>query len=105
VLVQTLGHVGIVFSAFAALRDEKRRGQPQRAGSLQTAGLGHVGDDDGDLRAGQAAFADVARDGQKIGTAAGEENAESGGMVLREDAQEIPPGAEAPMIWLNLCTG
>jgi hypothetical protein len=45
---------------------------------FEAAGIGNVGDDDGDFCTGKAAFADGLDDGQEVGAAAGEEDAEAG---------------------------
>ena len=66
---------GVVFGAGAAFGDEERGGDAERAGRFEAWGIGYVGDDDGDPRAGQAALVDGAVDGEEVRAPAGEKNA------------------------------
>lgn len=76
-------HVGIVLGAGAAFGDEDGGGKAELAGGGEAGSFSDVGDDDGDFNAGQAAGADGFRDGEEVGAAAGEEDAEAEGRVGR----------------------
>ena len=87
-------NVGVVFGAGAALGDKERVVQAEIAGGGEAGSIGDVGDDDGDFDAGQAAFADRSGDGEEIGSAAGEKNAEAKGpgwvgMSIRQRVSEL----------------
>jgi hypothetical protein len=69
--------IAIVVGAGAAFGDEESGGQAEIAGGGEAGSVGDIGDDEGDLNAGEAAFADVAPDGEEVGAAAGEEDAEA----------------------------
>src|SRR5579863_3522341 len=69
--------VGIVFGAGTAAGNKEGDGEAEIAGRGDAGRIGDVGDDDGDLDAGEAALAYVAVDGEEVGAAAGEEDAEA----------------------------
>ncbi len=69
-------HLLIVLLALASLAGQDQRLQSQGLGTVDAGGVRTVADDDGDLRL-EAAKADVFRDGQKVGAASGEKDAES----------------------------
>ena len=71
--------VGVVLGAGAAFGDEDGRGEVEVAGGGDAWGFGGVGEDDGDFDVEEAAFADRAGDGEEVGAAAGEEDAEAQG--------------------------
>jgi len=78
-LAEACDQVGVVGFARAAFGDESGGGKAEVAGCGEAGSIGDVGDDDGDFDAGEAAGADGVRDGEEVGTAAGEEDAEAGG--------------------------
>jgi len=69
-------HVVVVLGAGAALGDEHFARQAQLSCGSDAGGIGDVGDYDGDFDVGQAAFGDRVGDGEEVGAAAGEEDAE-----------------------------
>lgn len=76
VLMQTGGHVRVVVGAGTAFGYEQFMGQAQFLSRSQTGGVSDIGDDDGDLDAGEFAGADGFGDGEEVGAATGEKNAE-----------------------------
>ena len=69
--------VGIVVGAGAAFGDKELMRKAEAGCGFEAGGVGSVGDDDGNLDSGEAAFADGLGDGEEVGAAAGEENSES----------------------------
>ena len=88
VLAQAGEHIGIVVGAGAALGNKKGVIQAEFTGGGEAGGIGHVGDDDGDLDPGQAAFANGLGDGQEVRSAAGEKNPEAKGAGLGRDVHD-----------------
>ena len=72
-------HVGIVLGAGAAFGDERGVRQAEIFGGMESGRIGDVGEDDGDLDAGQTAGADGVGDGEEVGATAGEQNSQSEG--------------------------
>ena len=70
---------GVVGFARTAAGDDCGGGKAKVAGGGEAGSIGDVGDDDGDFNAGETAGADGFRDGEEVGAAAGEEDAEAGG--------------------------
>jgi hypothetical protein len=68
------GDVGIVLGPGAAFRDVNGGGQAKVARGGDSRCFGNVRNHDRNLDVGQPAFANVARDGEEVGAAAGEED-------------------------------
>jgi len=77
VLAQAGEEVAVVIGARAALGDKRSVRQSHLSRSGQSRGFGDVGDDDGDFRAGQLSRPDGLSNGEEVGAAAGEEDAEA----------------------------
>ena len=92
VLSQARDYVGIVLGALAALGNKERRGQAEFFGGLQSARFGDIRDDDGDLDALEPPGANRLGDGEKVRAAAGEQDAEAKGPILRSEFQDFPQG-------------
>ena len=73
--------------AMTAIGDIDGGGQAEVAGGGNAGGFGDVGEDDGDFDAGEAAGADGFGDGEEVGAAAGEEDAEAEMRVWRASWQ------------------
>jgi hypothetical protein len=71
--------IGVVRSAGAAFGDEDGGGQAEFGGGGEAGGGSDVGDDDGDLDAGEGSQADGLGDGEEVGASAGEEDSEPEG--------------------------
>ena len=91
VLLQAGEDVGIVFGAGAAFGDVERVGRP-RSWLRPGRALGHVRDDDGDFDAGQTAGANGFGDGEEVGAAAGEKDAEAEGFGWSVDVVRVCQG-------------
>jgi len=74
--------IGVVVGAGAALGDEEMMREAAFGCGFEAAGIGNVGDDDGDFCSLQAALADGLGNGEEVGAAAGEEDAEVGWPAL-----------------------
>jgi len=75
--------VGVVGGTGAAFGDENfvRKVQISRGGDA--GGFGNVGEDNGDFNVGETPFADGFSDGDEVGAAAGQKDAEAEGRALR----------------------
>ena len=82
--------VGVVLGAGAALGEEDFARQAELATDGEAAGRGGVGDDDGNLDAGQTALTDAVVNRDHVGAATGDEDAEAEG-VLRWSIQSTSP--------------
>ena len=76
-------HIGVVLGALAAFGDKKRRRQPKFFRGFESACLGDIRDDDGDLDVLEPPFADVFGDGEEVGAAAGEKDSEAKRRLFR----------------------
>jgi len=77
VLAEGGEHVGVVVGAGAAFGGAELGGQAQGLGGGEAGGAGDVGEDEGDFYVGEPAFADGLMNGEEVGAAAGEEDAET----------------------------
>ena len=76
-LVEAGDDFGVMLSALASAGLDGDGIEAERAGGVETGCVGLVGDDDGDLAAGEFAGVDVFGDGEEVGAASGEKNAEA----------------------------
>ena len=74
VVVELGDHLGVVIGALAASGWDGQSGQAEVAGGVEAGGVFDVREDDGDFGV-EAVFGDGAVDGEKVGTASGEEDA------------------------------
>ena len=74
VVVELGDHLGVVIGALAASGWDGESGQAEVAGGVEAGGVFDVREDDGYLGV-EAVFGDGAMDGEKVGTASGEEDA------------------------------
>ena len=74
VVVELGDHLGVVIGALAASGWDGESGQAEVAGGGEAGGVFDVREDDGDFGV-EAVFGDGAVDGEKVGTASGEEDA------------------------------
>lgn len=74
-LVEAGDHLGVVVRAFAPGGGDGEGGEIEIAGGCETWSVFDVGEDYGDLGAGEAVVADGCRDGQEVGASAREKDA------------------------------
>jgi len=89
---QAGGHVRIVLRAAPALGDKDRGRQAKLAGRTDSDGIGNIGNDDSNFHARQPALAHRARNRQKIGPPAREQDADAERDVFCGAFQRYPRG-------------